>query len=120
MMRQTGGFAVGATSTRVEVALLRDPHRVLRRHDAELRAVGVDDAHLARAGCCDSPGLLFDLGYAHLRDRGVRRGRATNSVERDGSPAPARVRGATVPAAASRSPTTAMTGTFASCASRTL
>src|SRR5262245_2394750 len=105
----------------IEVALLRDAHRVLRRHDAELRAVGVDDADLARADVRVDPGLVFDLGYA--APPGTRASaavRATNSASGTASCPGVALRGATVPAAASRSPTTAMTGTFASCASRTL
>src|SRR6266850_2844613 len=115
------GLGGGRDLDQVELALLGDPERLLGRHDAELRAVGVDHADLSRTDLVVDPGLVLDLGYGAppgtVASAAVR---ATNVSSGNASwPGPA-PRGATVPAAASRSPTTATTGTFSSCASRTL
>src|SRR5579885_2969399 len=105
----------------VEVALLREALRLLGAHDAELRPVGVDHPHLAGANLAVHPNLVVDLGYgappggrASALSRSTKTSRATASCC-----APPR-RGATLRAWASRSPTTAITGTFWSCASRIL
>jgi len=47
MMRHTGGLASGATSTRFELLAARAVERGLDGHDAELLAVGADDADFA-------------------------------------------------------------------------
>src|SRR5438128_676780 len=110
----------GRDLDQVELLLLRQAERLLRRHDAELRAVGADDAHLARPDLRVDPCLVLDLGYG--TPPGMRAWAAvaaTNASTAVVCGAPP-VRGATVPAAASRSPTTATTGTFSSSASRTL
>src|SRR3989475_11100588 len=105
----------------VELLLLRDAQRVGRQHDPELRAGGVDHADLAGADVVVDSRLLFDLSYATPPGRraspATRATNASRGTAACGAPSP---RGATVLAAASRSPTTAMTGTFSTCASRTL
>src|SRR5207247_2300568 len=53
----------GRDLDQVELLLLRQAERVLRRHDAELRPVGADDAHLARPDLHVHAGLVLDLGY---------------------------------------------------------
>src|SRR5439155_22642896 len=98
-----------------QVALLRrhDPRRVRRRHDAELRASRIDQPHLAGADVVVDPRLFFDLGYGSppgtQASATVAATKASSGTA--GCAAPS-VRGATVPAAASRSPTTATAGTF--------
>src|SRR5207237_7330701 len=104
----------------IEIALLRGAERVLHRHHAELCAVGIDHTHLAGTDLAVHAGLVLDFRYATPPGmRACCTVRATKSASDSVSAGPA-VRGATVPAAASRSPTTAMTGIFSSCASRTL
>ena len=97
------------------LAARRCAERVVRRHHAELRPVGVDHADLAGTDLLVDPDSslrpsLWDTSW----HAGVRRDvRATNASS--GSAAPVRaaaLRGATVPSAASRSPTTAITGIF--------
>src|SRR6185436_7301121 len=105
----------------VELLLLRQAEGLLDGDHPELTAGGIDDAHLPGADVRVDPDLVFDFGYDP--PPGMRASptvRATNSSTGSASSlAPSR-RGATVPAAASRSPTTAITGTFSSCASRIL
>ena len=47
MIRQTGGTARSGNLDQVEALLSRDSQRLLRRHDAQLRARVVDDPDLA-------------------------------------------------------------------------
>ena len=114
-------IGTGRDLDQVELLLLRDAQRVGRQHDPELRAVGVDHADLAGADVVVDSRLLFDLSYATPPGRraspATRATNASRGTAACGAPSP---RGATVLAAASRSPTTAMTGTFSTCASRTL
>src|SRR5262249_4219324 len=111
----------GCDLDQVEVLLLREPERVLGRHDAQLGAVGADDAALARADVGVDAGLVLDLGYgAPPGSRAAAAVSATNAASAIASCTAPPVRGATVSDAASRSPTTTITGTFSSCASRTL
>src|SRR5262249_45744936 len=105
----------------VELLLIGDPLRVERRHDAELPAVRVDDPDLARLALVVPPALLLDLRYDP--PPGMRASATTRAMNASsptaGSFAPP-MRGATVPSLASRSPMTAMIGTFSTCASRIL
>src|SRR5206468_9670526 len=108
----------GRDLDQIEVPLLRDAVGVFRGHDAELRPVGVDDADLAGPDLGVDARLLFDLGYAP--PPGMRASSAVRATNASSARLSFSPRGATVPAAASRSPTTATSGTFSSSASRTL
>src|SRR5581483_28151 len=105
----------------VELLLLRQAERVLRRHDAELGAVVRDDSDLPGADLPVDADLVLDLRYkAPPGMRAASTVCATNVSSGSAACAAPAVRGATVPAAASRSPTTTTTGTFSTSASRTL
>ena len=54
-MRQTGGLASARHLDQVEVALLRVAERVLRLHDADLRARLVDQTDLGNADALVDP-----------------------------------------------------------------
>jgi transaldolase len=94
---------------------------VAERTIAELGAVGVDHADLARADLLIHPDCVLDLrSDAPPGMRASSTTRATNASRATAGSLFPPMRGATVPSAASRSPITAMIGTFCTCASRIL
>src|SRR5262249_59100242 len=99
----------------IEVGLPCEAQRLVRGHHPELRAVPADDAHLAGADLAVHPDLVLDLGYdAPPGMRASATVRAMKSSSGTACSAAPSQRGATAPAAASRSPTTAMTGILSS------
>src|SRR5262249_14488285 len=116
-----GRIRGGRDLDQVELLLIGDALGVRRRHHAELRPIAVDHADLAGADLLVDADSLLDLRYG--TPPGMRASRTTWAMKPSrgsaGRFSPAR-RGATVPSAASRSPTTASTGSFSSCASRIL
>ena len=107
----------GRDLDQVELALLREAKRLLRGDHPELRPIGADDTYLAGADLPVHPDLVLDLGYdAPPGMRASATVRAMNASSGSAASAAPSRRGATAPDAASRSPTTAMTGIFSSCA----
>ena len=60
MSLQTGGRAIGATSTRSSSASCGQPQRILDAHDADLLALGTDEPHLGDADPVVDAGLSTD------------------------------------------------------------
>src|SRR5262249_13514617 len=111
----------GRDVDQVELLLIGDALGVGRRHHAELRSVAVDHADLAGADLLVDADSLLDFRYD--APPGMRASRPTCATKASSDSAgrfSPPTRGATLASAASRSPTTASTGIFSSCASRIL
>src|SRR5262249_31662593 len=105
----------------VQLLPVGDALSVRGGHDPELLPVAVDHADLTGADLLVDPHALLVLRYgAPPGLRPAARARARNAPSDSAPRFSPPMRGATVPSAASRSPTTASTGTFSSCASRIL
>src|SRR5262245_4268119 len=114
--RRCGG---GRDLDQIELLPVRDPLGVHGRHHPELLSVAVDDPDLAGADMLVDADSLLDFRYDTPPGmRASARVRATNASRASAPRFSPPMRGATVPSAASRSPTTASTGIFSSWASR--
>src|SRR5262245_19180522 len=116
--RRVGG---GRDLDQVELLAVGDALGIRGRHHTELLPVAVADTDLTGTDLLVDAGAVFALRYdAPPGMRASARVRATKASSASAPRFSPPMRGATVPSAASRSPTTARTGIFSSCASRIL